>query len=195
MRQLLIIALALSMLLSCGGAPPRPPAGSQAATEPRSTRAVSNPVADAINKYRQDRGLGRLAVSPLLTRVAEAHVADLEANHRRGGRCNMHSWSGNGKWSACCYTPDHTQAACMWDKPRELSGGAYASPGYEIVAHYTDPISPSMALQIWRESPAHHAMIINSGRWADNTWRAMGAAVGRHYAVVWFGEAADPSAR
>ena len=55
------------------------------------------------------------------------------------------------------------------------------------------PITPAMAIGIWRESAAHNAMVLNHGRWADNTWRAMGAAIGRHYAVVWFGESPDPA--
>ncbi len=152
-------------------------------------------IADAVNRYRASKGLARLPLSASLTRVAQAHLADLETNYRSGGRCNMHSWSSRGNWSSCCYTPDHAEAACMWEKPNEISGGLYQSPGYEIVAHYTAPITPAMAIEIWRESAAHNAMVLNHGRWADNTWRAMGAAIGRHYAVVWFGESPDPAGR
>ena len=152
-------------------------------------------IAEAVNHYRASKGLSRLPLSSSLTRVAQAHLADLEANYRGGGRCNMHSWSDRGNWSSCCYTPDHAEAACMWEKPKEISGGLYQSAGYEIVAHYSAPITPALALELWRESPGHLAMVLNRGTWADNTWRAMGAAIGRHYAVVWFGESPDPAGR
>ena len=49
-------------------------------------------------------------------------LADLE-RHPPSGQCNTHSWSANARWSACCYTRDHAQARCMWDKPREISRG------------------------------------------------------------------------
>jgi hypothetical protein len=189
-----LLALTLALVAACaatGGAPgPRAPGESAPS---RHAEATPNPVADAIDRYRQSRGLPAIPRSAWLTRVARAHVADLEANHRAGGRCNMHSWSPHGDWTPCCYTPDHAQAACMWDKPQEISHGRYAAPGYEIVAHYTDAITPAIALEIWQQSPGHHAMVLNSGRWADNTWRAMGAAMGTHYAVVWFAEASDPA--
>jgi len=152
-------------------------------------------IADEVNRFRASKGLARLPLSASLTRVAQAHLADLEANYHGGGRCNMHSWSNRGNWSPCCYTPDHAEAACMWEKPKEISGGLYDSPGYEIVAHYTSAITPALALDIWQGSPPHLAMVLNRGTWADNTWRAMGAAIGRHYAVVWFGESPDPGGR
>ena len=181
------IALVLALLLTaCSVAPPP-------ARSPGAAVDGPNPLAETINRYRPSKGLAPIALSRSLTRVAAAHVADLEANYRAGGACNMHSWSGHGNWSSCCYTPDHARAACMWDKPRELSNNRYQSPGYEIVAHYTDPMTPTIALQIWRESPNHLVMIVNDGRWADNIWRAMGAAMGEHYAVVWFGEEPDPA--
>lgn len=188
MKRLLTLILAL-LLASCSGAPSpvRTPA------VPVAPAGGSNPVADTVNRYRAGRGLAPIALSRSLNRVAAAHVADLEANYRKGSACNMHSWSARGNWSSCCYTPDHAQAACMWNKPKEISNNLYQSPGYEIVAHYSDPMTPAMALQIWRESPNHHVMIVNGGRWADNTWRAMGAAMGEHYAVVWFGEETDPA--
>ncbi len=81
----------------------------------------------------------------------------------------------------------------MWRKPLELSGGSYAAPGYEIVAHYSSVMTPATALELWHDSPGHRAMLLNHGKWADNRWQAMGAALGRHYAVVWLGETADPA--
>lgn len=163
-------------------------------TAPATTPVVApNRVAIAVNAYRSRRGLPAIPLSAHLTRVAEAHVADLEAHYPRGnaGNCNMHSWSENGNWSPCCYTPDHARKECMWEKPREITGGAYDATGYEIVAYYSDAITPERALQIWQQSDGHHIMIINRGQWYDNTWRAMGAAMGEHYAVVWFGEEPD----
>jgi hypothetical protein len=191
MRGLTMVLLAV-LLGSCAAPPREAPAGRP------------NPVVDVVNRYRADKGLPRIAVSTKLTRVAEAHVADLEAYYRKGGSCNLHSWSKHGQWRACCYTPDHRDADCMHHKPQEITG-AYDSPGYEIVAHYRETrsggggptevlgITPAQALEIWQQSPAHHAMILNTRQWAEHPWRAIGAAIGTHYAVVWFGELEDPA--
>lgn len=188
LRCLITVVVASSLLLSCAALPP----ASGGRVEPPADRQLR--FADTVNAYRAARRLPRIEVAPSLMAVARAHLDDLERRHRRGGQCNMHSWSTAGAWSACCYTPDHAAAECMWNKPREITRGAYTAAGYEIVAHYTDPITPARALQIWQESPAHHAMLMNTGRWADNTWRALGAAIGEHYAVVWFAEERDPAA-
>ncbi len=178
----------LAMLAGCEA-----PSGHQPASSEPARAAAPNKVAIALNAYRQRRGLAPIPVSARLTQVAAAHVADLEAHYQRGnsGNCNMHSWSANGNWTPCCYTPDHARKQCMWDKPREITGGAYSATGYEIVAYYSDPITPERALQIWQQSDGHHIMVVNQGQWYDNTWRAMGAAMGMHYAVVWFGEEPD----
>ena len=176
----------LALLAGCGA-----PTGRLGTQTPASQAEAPNPVALSVNAYRQNRGLAPVPVSRRLTQVAAAHVADLEANYRRGSSCNMHSWSANGSWAPCCYTADHARKECMWNKPREITGGAYSATGYEIVAYYSDPITPERALQIWQQSDGHHIMILNRGQWYDNTWRAMGAAIGTHYAVVWFGEQAD----
>ena len=188
-RSLITAVVAASLLAACAGAP---------APEARSTRPANadeqRRFADSINTYRVARRLPRIAVSASLMAVARAHLDDLEQRHRRDAQCNMHSWSNAGNWSGCCYTPDHARAACMWNKPREITGGRYSSPGYEIVAHYSDPITPARALLIWQESPAHLAMLLNTQQWAQHPWQAMGAAIGRHYAVVWFGEEPDTAA-
>ena len=59
--------------------------------------------------------------------------------------CNLHSWSDKGPWSACCYTPDHAQAQCMWDKPSELTN--YPGNGYEISAAGYDSAQAALAGQ------------------------------------------------
>ena len=187
-RRLLQGAMVLALLGDCAT-----PAGTQRTTDAPAKAIPPNPVAIAVNAYRERLGLRSIPLSPRLTQVAEAHVADLEAHFQRGNAagCNMHSWSTQGQWTPCCYTPDHARKECMWDKPREITGGAYPGIGYEIVAYYSDPITPERALQIWQQSDGHHIMMINRGQWYDNTWRAMGAAIGTHYAVVWFGEEPD----
>lgn len=145
-------------------------------------------LAEAVNAYRESRGLDPIPISSDLTRVAQAHVDDLEANAPVTGACNLHSWSSGGDWSGCCYTDDHARSACMWDKPRELTG--YDGNGYEIAATSSGKECASGALQQWRSSPGHHDVILNRGPWADLRWRAMGAAVLGGYAVAWFGEEA-----
>ncbi|MEM6957380.1 MAG: CAP domain-containing protein [Myxococcota bacterium] len=142
-----------------------------------------------INDYRVSRGLDAVPFSCSLSRVARLHVADLidQAPHTSGS-CNLHSWSDAGDWSGCCYTPDHAQAACMWNKPGEIT--EYGGNGYEISAGGYG--SPAAALAGWQGSPGHHNVIINADIW-NRPWRAMGVAItpGR-FAHVWFGHQDDP---
>lgn len=188
-RSLITALIAASLLAGCAGAPTPGVRSTQPMTADEQRR-----FADSINTYRVARQLPRIAVSASLMAVARAHLEDLEQRYRRDTQCNMHSWSNAANWSGCCYTPDHARAACMWDKPREITRGRYSSPGYEIVAHYSDPITPARALLIWQESPPHLAMLLNMQQWAQHPWQAMGAAIGPHYAVVWFGEEPDSAA-
>lgn len=144
-----------------------------------------------LNQYRVSRGLQPVPLSPSMTRVARAHVADLERNPPQGV-CNGHSWSPSRRWKACCYTDDHAKAQCMWDKPREITGGVYPGSGFEIWAWRSGKMTLQFAVEGWKGSPAHHDVLINKGPWATVPWRAMGAAVSEHYAVVWFGSEDDP---
>lgn len=145
-----------------------------------------------LNAYRLQQGLEAVPRSPLLTRVAEAHVADLERNPPRAP-CNGHSWSPSRQWKACCYTDDHAKASCMWNKPAEITAGAYPGQGFEIWAWRSGRMTVDFALEGWKGSGPHHQVLVNQGPWASVRWRAMGAALSEHHAVVWFGMEPDPT--
>lgn len=152
---------------------------------------------ELVNAYRVEEGLAPIPISVALTTVAETHVKDLDDNPGTlTGNCNMHSWSDSNPslYSGCCYTPDHAQAQCMWDKPKQItaSWGAnrYQESGFEISASTSNPAS---ALDLWKGSSAHNAVILNEGQWASFApWPAMGCGAQGGYAHVWFGSAADP---
>ena len=77
---------------------------------------------ELIMDYRAKKGLKRIPLSNALTIVAQTHCKDLTENKPDLGKgCNAHSWSDQGSWSTCCYTPDHKASTCMWDKPKELT--------------------------------------------------------------------------
>jgi uncharacterized protein YkwD len=144
-----------------------------------------------LTEYRADNGLPKIPLSRSLTRVAQLHVRDLSRNPPNG-KCNMHSWSSKGNWSACCYTSDHAQAQCMWNKPRELTN--YLGNGYENAnggsrGYQANAVS---ALNGWKKSSGHNAVILNQGIWSHNHWKAVGVGIYDNYAVLWFGEEADP---
>ena len=145
---------------------------------------------EVINKYRIENNLTEIPVSPSLTIVAETHARDLAENYIPNDSCNIHSWSGKGNWTPFCYTPDHANARLMWDKPRELT--SYPGNGYEIAAFRSDTMSANAALDLWKNSELHLELIINQGTWKDIKWKAIGGAINGKYAVVWFGEEADP---
>lgn len=148
-----------------------------------------------VNQYRQQNGLPAVATSFSLSSVGQWHVWDLETNDPwTGGACNLHSWSNARPaiWQPMCYTNDHAQAAQMWNKPRQITGNLYTSPGYENAAWTSGTITAAGALQMWKNSPGHNQVILNQGGWAGQTWRAMGVGVSEHFAVLWFGAQTDP---
>lgn len=139
-----------------------------------------------INDYRQGRQLKEVPLSRALTKVAQVHAQDLMENYTHNRRCNMHSWSKNGSWTACCYRDNHKNPNCMWDKPKEIAG--YDSPGYEIVYWHSAEVKAEHALEVWKKSPGHHAVLANLGTFKQAEWEAMGIGIYGEYAVVWFGE-------
>lgn len=143
-----------------------------------------------INDYRKQKKLPRIPLSRSLTLVAKTHSKDLAENDLIKGNCNAHSWSDKGKWTSCCYTPDHKQKECMWNKPQELT--TYTSTGYEIAFYSSAGASPEQALASWKNSKGHNALIINDTGWKDFQWNAIGIGIHKNFATVWFG--ADPDA-
>ena len=147
---------------------------------------------DLINQYRADNSLPPVPWSKSLTAVAQWHVWDLATNHPEDEvNCNLHSWSDQGVWSPVCYTPDHANAAGMWNKPSEITAGVYWANGYEIAVEGTS--SPAVALALWQGSAPHNDVILNQGIWTSSVWRAIGAGIFNQFVVVWFGTLADPN--
>jgi uncharacterized protein YkwD len=136
---------------------------------------------ELIMEYRKSKGLPSIPLSAKLSQVAMVHAHDLADNYDfdPDNKCNPHSWSKKGTWTACCYTSDHKKAQCMWDKPNEIayysSNGATAKEG----------------LDGWKVSPGHNPLIINSGIWSKVKWNAIGVALYKEYGLVWFGEVED----
>lgn len=183
-------------------------AGPIAATTPVAAPVAAAPagveqrLADMVNAYRQAHGLPRVPFSPALTRVAVSHARDMAARadggasndlgtDERGARCTLHSWSAVGRWQPLCYTADHARAAGMWNKPREITGGAYPGDGYEIAYWHSEAVTPEQALEGWRTSAVHDAMIREAGMWKGSRWQAMGVGIAGHYAFIWFGKEPD----
>ena len=148
-----------------------------------------------INAYRESQGLQKLSFSKSLTIVARTHVSDSNTytpeNQRdsRGMQGNLHSWSNHGSWTPVVYTSDHEYAANMWSKPRELT--SYTGNGYEISSWNSGNITPEDALDLWKNSSGHNAVMTTQGNWSD--LKTMGVAIDGKYAHVWFGSAADPA--
>jgi len=146
---------------------------------------------DLIMQYRKSKKLKSIPLSAKLTKTAQTHAHDLADNYvfEEGGKCNPHSWSDKGNWTSCCYTSDHKQSQCMWDKPKEIAG--YNSPGYEIAYFSTAGASAAEGLEGWKKSPGHNPVIVNLGTWQKVEWKAIGIGMYKEYGVVWFGEIED----
>lgn len=173
--------------------PTSPPAGNLPPPSGNASfpNARGRELAERINAYRASRGLPTIPLSRSLGIVAATHVQDQETNRPEHGSCNQHSWTPTTQWTGCCYTSDHAQANCMWRKPSEITG--WRTNGYEISVRTTGTITPEQAVESWKSSPEHHAIMINGANWAKRPWRAIGAACGSTYAVAWFAEETDPA--
>jgi hypothetical protein len=153
-------------------------------------------LADLINQYRQESGLPAVPVTNSLTKVARAHVMDLNTYHPDtknygSGDCNTHSWSNHGDWTAVCYAGS-AQMYQMHNKPREITE-SYTGDGYEDAFWAFPEATPQGAIEQWKSSTDHSDTILQRGIFASSVWNAMGVAIDGNYALVWFGQEADPA--
>lgn len=149
-------------------------------------------VYDLIMQYRKSKKLGTIPLSEKLSRVAQLHARDLAENYThdpQNNPCNPHSWSAKGTWTPCCYTNDHKEAQCMWDKPKEIAD--YPTFGYEIAYYSSRGATAQEGLDGWKLSPGHNPLLINSGMWSKIKWEAIGIGFYKEYGIVWFGETKD----
>lgn len=153
-----------------------------------------------IMEYRKSKNLPEIPLSKSLSYVARIHCRDLYNNKPDlAPGCNMHSWSDKDKWTACCYTPDHKNASCMWNKPSEITN--YKGRGYEIACGGDDSLSRTArvgadeALDGWKSSAGHNSVIVNQGKFSDRKWKAIGIGMYKGFAMVWFGEEEDPDGK
>ena len=184
-----IILIALSVLLQTSG----PIGNSLTAKDSICLSSEEKKLYDLMMAYRKSQGLVAIKLSAKLTQVAQTHARDLAENYKFDpkNKCNPHSWSSKGKWSSCCYTNDHKEKECMWEKPQEIAG--YTSPGYEIAYYSSAGASAAEGLEGWRKSPAHNPLIVNEGIWREVKWNAIGIGFYKEYGIVWFGELEDPA--
>ena len=142
-----------------------------------------------INKYRKEHNLNEIPLSKSLCYVSKMHVNDLQSNFVFSDNCNMHSWSDSDKWTPCCYTNDMKSQLCMMNKPAELTN--YDGFGFEITFYSSAEFQYKDVFNTWISTQASNSVIINSGKWVDKDWKAVGVAISQNYAVVWFGEEID----
>ena len=149
--------------------------------------------------YRARNGLPAIPLSAGLTITAGRHAADTYYNIWEAGLtlppgANQHSWSDN------FYYEDHRDPEIMWQAPQRL-GTTYPGNGYEASAGGF--ATPAAALEGWKGSPGHNAVILNLGAWEAQTWNAVGIGIEHHYPGgagpvggsiyhLWFGAEADP---
>ena len=149
-----------------------------------------------VDEYRIDNRLAKIPWSQSLMTVGQWHVIDAALNDEVifTKDCNLHSWSNTRPtlWTGMCYTPDHAESKKMWSKPREITNGVYTASGYENGAWGYRSVEA--ALNGWKGSPGHNAVILNEGIWSSLTWRAMGVGVDlvNRYYYLWFSTSNDP---
>jgi hypothetical protein len=80
----------------------------------------------------------------------------------------------------------------MTSKAFELTNGRYQGPAYENAYFASGGAQPARAVEQWRKSPSHNALMAETGPWRGADWLAMGVALEGRYVVLWFGRDADP---
>jgi len=142
-----------------------------------------------INDYRKALNLPKIPLSKSLSFVAQQHVTDLLKNNPDTNTCSFHSWSDKGIWTACCYGKSIKDKKCMQEKPHELTD--YQGKGYEIIYWENKDATADNAFDQWRTISVSRSLMTNFKKWEDFSWKAIGVAIEKNFAIVWFGEEMD----
>ncbi|MCF8302089.1 MAG: SPOR domain-containing protein [Bacteroidales bacterium] len=140
----------------------------------------------SINEYRKDNALNTIPLSASLCYVAQTHVRDLFLYKPHRGNCSLHSWSGKGRWSQCCYNNSRENGNCMFEKPSELTD--YESQGYEVVYYQNNPVEVKTVMEVWQSDYQSKSILLNLAGWENYNWNAIGISIFENYVSVWFGE-------
>jgi len=145
-----------------------------------------------INDMRRQNKLPSIPLSPDLCKVAHVHIADLIKWKPQDKGCSLHSWSGSGKWTACCNTKEVFGIQCMKSKPREITG--YKGDGYELIYWGEDKATPAEAAELWKQVDASSDMILGRAKWTGYNWTALGVGIKEGYAILWLGDSVNTMA-
>ena len=144
---------------------------------------------ELINQYRAEFNLPPIPLSRSLSYVAHTHVKDLIQNKPDQPPCNFHSWSNRGNWKPFCYPGDEKKGNSVWDKPKELTG--YKGKAFEIIYWENNPVTIDSIIPFWSSIDYFNSFLLNTGKWQDKKWMAIGIGIYENYAAAWFGEVAD----
>lgn len=135
-----------------------------------------------INEYRAQNKLKPIAISESLSFVANRHLLDLTSNIGK----LTHSWSN------CDYNiKDEKTWNCVFESPTRLNS-TYKGQGFEnLYRNLNGSATPVLALEAWKKSQTHNAMILNLDVWKDTNFDAFGVAIYGDYAAIWFGTRND----
>lgn len=178
------LSVAAAILALSGMAPaqqlPVPPNTGQCLTEDEDR------LLRLVNQYRRQNGLVSIRSSIWMTTTAQWHAWDLSANDPTTATCTLRSWSNARPdlWVPVCYTADHAQWNQMVFKPRQISGFNFPGFGYEIVVR--GPFAgPEAALLAMIADPETNAMLLETGDWANSSYRGLGTGMVGDHATVW----------
>ena len=131
-----------------------------------------------INEYRAQNRLAPLVLSDALSTVANRHLLDLNINIK---------YLTHG-WSNCAYDiKNQSTWGCILNAPRML-GVRYDGNGYEnLYRNHSSVAQPSLALEAWKKSELHNALILNRNIFNDFKWDGIGIAISSNYAAIWVG--------
>jgi hypothetical protein len=142
-----------------------------------------------INEYRKQYDLPPIPISRSLSYVANTHVKDLFFHHPDVEPCNFHSWSNKGPWTPFCYPGDEDKKRSVWDKPKELTG--YPGKGFEIIFWENSTVIIDSVIVFWKSYDYFNSFLMNTGKWQNKKWNAIGIGICQNFAAAWFGEAPD----